>query len=149
MYERQSSTLKVHVSGDTLDPAFAKRSGLTDDLSPKGTIVLTAETDRSELRSFMKIERKVAMIDAMLTVDLKVCDLATLQRRRSDEAHANCLAVVAATIHLADRFHAVALNQAGNNYPIEATVTTASSIPDAIGPLIQQFDSGLSGSLDS
>ena len=134
VYERQSSTLKVHVSGDTLDPAFAKRSGLTDDLSPKGTIVLTAETDRSELRSFMKIERKVAMIDAMLTVDLKVGDLATLQRRRSDEAHANCLAVVAATIHMADRFHAVALNQAGNNYPIEATVTTASSVPDAIGP---------------
>ena len=149
VHERQSSTLKVHVSSETLDPAFAKRSGLTDDLSPKGTIVLTAETDRSELRSFMKIERKVAMIDGMLTVDLKVCDLATLQRRRSDEAHANCLAVVAATIHMADRFHAVALNQAGNNYPIEATVTTASSVPDAIGPLIQQFDSGLSGSLDS
>jgi hypothetical protein len=148
VYERQSSTLKVHVSGDTLDPAFAKRSGLTDDLSPKGTIVLTAEADRGELRSFMKIERKVAIIDGMLTVDLKVCDLATLQRRRSDEAHADCLAVVAATIHSADRFHAVALNQAGNNYSIEATVTTASSVPDAIGSLIQQFGSGLSGSLN-
>jgi 3-keto-L-gulonate-6-phosphate decarboxylase len=96
----------------------------------------------------MKIERKVAIIDGMLTVDLKVCDLATLQRRRSDEAHADCLAVVAATIHSADRFHAVALNQAGNNYSIEATVTTASSVPDAIGSLIQQFGSGLSGSLN-
>ncbi len=148
VHERQSSTLKVHVSSETLDPAFAKRSGLTDDLSPKGTIVLTAEADRGELRSFMKIERKVAIIDGMLTVDLKVCDLATLQRRRSDEAHADCLAVVAATIHSADRFHAVALNQAGNNYSIEATVTTASSVPDAIGSLIQQFGSGLSGSLN-
>src|SRR3546814_8859065 len=57
VHERQSSTLKVHVSSDTLHPAFAKQGGLTDDLSPKGTIVLTAETDRSELRSLMKIER--------------------------------------------------------------------------------------------
>ncbi len=149
MHERQSSTLKVHVSSETLDPAFARGCGLTDDLSPKGTIVLTAETQGSELRSFMKIERRVDMIDGVLTVDLKVCDLATLRRRRTDEAHADCLAVVAATIHVANRFHAVALNKAGSNYPIEATVTTASSVPDEIGPLIQQFGSKISGSLAS
>lgn len=149
VHERQSSTLKVHVSSETLDPAFARGCGLTDDLSPKGTIVLTAETQRSELRSFMKIERRVDMIDGVLTVDLKVCDLATLRRRRTDEAHVDCLAVVAATIHVADRFHAVALNKAGSNYPVEATVTTASSVPDEIGPLIQQFGSKISGSLDS
>lgn len=149
VHERQSSTLKVHVSSETLDPAFPKRGGLTDDLSPKGTIVLTAEAHRSELRSFMKLERTVNMIDGALTLDLKVCDLATLQRRRTDEAHTNSLAVVAAAIHVADRFHAVALNKAGDNYPIEATVTTASSVPDAIGPLIQQFGSKISGSLDS
>ncbi len=149
MHERQSSTLKVHVSSETLDPTFARRSGLTDDLSPKGTIVLTAETQRSELRSFMKIERRVDTIDGVLTVDLKVCDLATPQRRRTNEAHADCLALVAATIHVADRFHAVALNKAGSNYPIEATVTTASSVPDEIGPLIQQFRSKISGSLAS
>lgn len=148
LHEQQSSTLKVHVSGDTLDPAFAKRGGLTDDLRPKGTIVLTAETDRSELRSFMKIERRVATIDRTLTIDLKVCDLATLQRRRTDDAHADCLAVVAATIHMADRFHAVALNQAGSHYPIEATVTTARSVPHTIDPLIQQFGSKISRSLD-
>lgn len=149
VHERQSSTPKVHVSSETLDPAFARGGGLTDDLNPKGTIVLTAETQSSELRSFMKIERRVDMIDGVLTVDLKVCDLATLQRRQTNEAHADCLAVVAATIHVADRFHAVALNKAGNNYPIEATVTTASSVPDEIGPMIQQFGSKISGSLDS
>lgn len=148
LHEQQSSTLKVHVRGDTLDPAFAKRSGLADDLSPKGTIVLTAESQRSELRSFMKIERRVTMIDGTLTIDLKVCDLSTLQRRRTDDAHTDCLAVVAATIHMADRFHAVALNQAGSNYPIEATVTTARSVPHTIGPLIQQFGSKISRSLD-
>ncbi|ASR53673.1 hypothetical protein [Blastomonas fulva] len=148
LHEQQSSTLKVHVRGDTLDPTFAKRSGLADDLSPKGTIVLTTESQRSELRSFMKIERRVTMTDGTLTIELKVSDLATLQRRRTDEAHAACLAVVAATIHMADRFHAIALNQAGNNYPIEATVTTASSVPDTIGPLIQQFGSKISESLD-
>lgn len=149
VHERQSSTLKVHVSSETLDPAFARGGGLADDLSPKGTIVLTAETQSSELRSFMEIERTVNMTDGMLTIDLKVCHLTTLQRRQTNEAHADCLSVVAATIHVADRFHAVALNKAGNNYPIEATVTTASSVPDEIGPMIQQFGSKISGSLDS